>query len=152
MVFVTVGTQDFDFVRIFDYCSRNIQEDLIFQLGETTYNSNTQSFKYSEKYPEYMSEANYIVAHGGVGTIIDVLKQNKKVIVVPRLAENKEHVNNHQLEITLKLAADGFILYALTEEDFISKVSEIEFFKPKKFISNTSNFNSKVNDIIEELS
>jgi UDP-N-acetylglucosamine transferase subunit ALG13 len=41
--------------------------------------------------------ADLIVSHGSV-CILDVLKAGKKLIVVPRLALNKEAMNDHQLD------------------------------------------------------
>ena len=44
-------------------------------------------------------ECDVLITHSGVATIIAGLKNDKKVIVVPRLAKYGEHVDDHQVQI-----------------------------------------------------
>ena len=51
-----------------------------------------------------------MITHGGVGSILTGLRHNKKIIVAPRLAKHKEHVNDHQLQIINRFYEEGYIL------------------------------------------
>ncbi|KAL6453752.1 ALG13 UDP-N-acetylglucosamine transferase subunit ALG13 [Candida maltosa Xu316] len=53
------------------------------------------AFPYSSNIDEYITIADIVISHAGTGSIIDVLKQQKKLIVVV----NEKLMDNHQLEI-----------------------------------------------------
>jgi len=45
----------------------------------------------------YLKKARVVITHGGPATIFLALKHSKnKPLIIPRLPEFKEHVNNHQ--------------------------------------------------------
>jgi UDP-N-acetylglucosamine transferase subunit ALG13 len=65
-----------------------------------------------------MREAAVVVCHGGPGTIMLAVSLGKRPIVVPRDAGRGEHVDNHQVAFSRRIAADGAALLAESEEDF----------------------------------
>ena len=107
MVYVSLGTQDKKFPRLLQEVDKMIEkgiikDEVIAQIGQTKYESkNMKLYDYLSKEDvlKYMKESRFIITHGGVGTILDALKLNKKVIAVARLKLYKEHVNDHQLQI-----------------------------------------------------
>lgn len=48
-----------------------------------------------------IDEADLIITHGGVGSVISSVKMWKKEIASPRLAKYGEHTNDHQLQIII---------------------------------------------------
>ncbi len=46
-----------------------------------------------------MEEAEVIVTHSGVNSIISSMEMGKPLVICPRLHEYGEHVDNHQMEI-----------------------------------------------------
>ena len=56
-----------------------------------------------DKFSELISQCDILITHGGVGSILTGLNNNKKVIAAPRLKKYNEHQNDHQLEIIEKL-------------------------------------------------
>jgi UDP-N-acetylglucosamine transferase subunit ALG13 len=54
--------------------------------------------------------ADIVVTHGGPATIAAVRSAGKIPVVVPRAAQFGEHVDNHQVRYTRKLAAAGEVL------------------------------------------
>jgi UDP-N-acetylglucosamine--N-acetylmuramyl-(pentapeptide) pyrophosphoryl-undecaprenol N-acetylglucosamine transferase len=52
-------------------------------------------------------EANVVVLHAGVGTILEALDAGRRPIIAPRRREFGEHVDDHQLEIGRELAGRG---------------------------------------------
>ncbi len=157
MILITLGTQDKEFTRILKkvdelITKKVIKEEIIVQAGYTKYQSkNMKIFDYVSKkdLEQYIKNARFIITHAGVGTIFDCLKQNKKIIAVPRLAKYKEHSNDHQLQIVEEFSKEGFIIpvYEMTElEDAIKKV---EKFKPNKYISNNQNMINIIENYID---
>jgi UDP-N-acetylglucosamine transferase subunit ALG13 len=65
-----------------------------------------------------MREAAVVVCHGGPGTIMLAVSLGKRPIVIPRDAGRGEHVDNHQVAFSRRIAADGAALLAEQEEDF----------------------------------
>lgn len=118
MVLVTVGTQKQAFDRLFDLIrsSKELKkEELVVQRGYTKCNNSKRikafDFIPLDEMEDYISKADLVISHGGVGTIFSAIKKGKKVIAIPRLAKYGEHINDHQIEICEALEKEGYILY-----------------------------------------
>ena len=66
---------------------------------------------------EAMAGAAAVVCHGGPGTILGARHMGAVPIVVPRQHSLGEHVDDHQVVFSRRLAADGGIHLAETEAD-----------------------------------
>ena len=138
MILVTVGTQKFQFDRLFKNLDElvaqgKIQDEIIAQIGYSKYNpQNFKSYDMIElnKMEAYIKQADLIITHGGTSSIILALKNRKKVVVVPRLKRFGEHVDNHQLEI-----ANMYFKLGLIEvvEDINQLMAFIELAKTKQY-------------------
>ena len=157
MILVTLGTQDRSFKRLLDAIQKqidngNIKDKVIVQAGHTVYESkDMEIFDLidRDKFAELINECDLLITHGGVGSILTGLNNNKKVIATPRLKEYNEHQNNHQLEIIEKFSDSGLIL-PLYDLDNLDKVlKEANKFKPKKYKSNTKNMIKLITDFID---
>ena len=157
MIFVTLGTQDKVFTRLLKDIDNEIEkgkikEKVIVQAGYTKYSSkNMTIFDLLDKddFDKYIKECDLLITHGGVGSILTGLKNNKKVIAAPRLAKYNEHMNDHQKQIIEKFSNAGYIL-AYNEGDDLGKIIEkSKEFKPKKYISNTDNMIKIITDFID---
>lgn len=139
MVLISVGTQKQQFTRIFDLVKKSkrlYKEKIIAQAGYTKYeNKRIEMFDFIplDEMEKYISEADLVIAHGGVGTIFSAIKKGKKVIAVPRLEKYGEHINDHQIEICEELEKEGYILYYKDGidnlDDLIGKIKNKEFKK-----------------------
>lgn len=152
MIFVSLGTQDKPFVRLLDYLEHsNIKDKIIVQAGFTDYESKKfEIHKYLDKddFDKYIDEADLVICHGGVGTIVSCLNKNKKVLAVPRLSKYKEHQNDHQLQIVNAYYQKGYLMIMNDGDDFDDKVMVALNFKPKKFVSNNDLFVKKLKEYI----
>ena len=152
MIFVTLGTQDKPFKRLLDYLENSdINDEIIVQNGFTEYESNKlKLFKYLDKddFDNYLKKADLIICHAGVGTIVNCLKNDKKVLAVPRLFKYGEHQNDHQLQIANAYFQKGYILVMNDNDDFDEKIAELRKFEPKKFVSNNEIFVNKLKKYI----
>jgi len=159
MILVLLGTQNNSFVRLLkeiEKCidSRIIKEKVIAQVGNTKFDSEKMTVKnfYSqEEMLKLIDSANFIISHGGVGSIISCIKKEKKVIAVPRLKEYKEHVNNHQIQIVQSLSKKGFIIGIKQLNELSEEINNIEKFEPKKFVSNTEKMINKIEEYINNI-
>ena len=146
MILVTLGTQDKSFKRLLDAIQKqidlgNIKDKVIVQAGCTKYQSkNMKIFSLIDRdeFSKLIKECDLLITHGGVGSILTGLKNNKKVIAAARLEEYKEHTNNHQLEIIEKFVNSGYILELKDFDKLDEVLKKVKDFKPKKYKSNTT--------------
>lgn len=153
MIFVTIGTQQQNFDRLFDYINKiDSDEDIIVQKGKSNYrfNVNIKSYNFLsyEEMDKYLNEARVVITHGGGGTIFKALKLNKKIIVVPRLSKYKEHINDHQLEFSLYLKKMNYCFVVQDENEFFDALNSIDNYKFSKYISKEKKF---INNIEKEI-
>ena len=107
MIFVTLGSQKFQFNRLLKAIDELIAEgkitnEVFAQTGYSDYvpqHYRYKSFLDREEFAECEGKADIIVTHGGTGAIIGAVKKGKKVIAVPRKAMYGEHVDDHQMQL-----------------------------------------------------
>jgi len=154
MILVMLGTQNNSFHRLLEEVEKNIEngtihEDVVVQAGYTKFESkNMKIFDLipKEKLEELQENANLIITHGGVGSIISSIEKEKKVIAVPRLHEYGEHVNNHQKEIVKDFNDKGYIIGIEKVEDLENAIIKSKTFEPVKY----KHSNEKMLKIIQE--
>ena len=155
MIYVSLGTQDKKFPRLLQEVDKLIdkgiiKDEVVAQIGQTKYESkNMKLYDYLSKEDvlKYMNESRFIITHGGVGTILDALKLNKKVIAVARLKLYKEHVNDHQLQIIREYTKLGYILDGTY--DLEKAIFDVNEFIPNQYVSNNENFIKQLEDYID---
>ncbi len=158
MILVLLGTQNNSFKRLLEEiekCIENkiIKEEVIVQAGATKYETkNMKIFDMIsiDEMDKLLEQANLVITHGGVGSIIGAIKKKKKVIAVPRLHKYKEHVNDHQLDIIKAFSKKGYIKGIENVEELRKAIEEIDDFSPNKFKSNTNNIIEIIEKFIEE--
>lgn len=107
MIFVTTGSQKFQFNRLLQKIDRLIEEgaireEVFAQIGESDYLPKHYEycrFLDRESFAGKLRECRMVITHGGTGVIISAVKQGKKVIAVPRLSSYGEHVDDHQVQL-----------------------------------------------------
>lgn len=117
MIFVTVGSQKFQFNKLIEaadalVASGAVEGGAFAQTGACTYEPAYMehgAFLDREGFQERMSACDIVVTHGGTGAIIGAIKAGKKVIAVPRRVERGEHVDDHQAEIVGQFGEMGLI-------------------------------------------
>ncbi len=118
MILVMLGTQNNSFHRLLEKIQemidkKVINEKVIVQAGRTKFESKDMEILGivpEEKLKELIEEADLIITHGGVGSIVTALKMHKKVIAVPRLSGFNEHVNDHQIQIVDTFDKQGLLI------------------------------------------
>ena len=157
MILVTLGTQDKSFTRLLDSIQEQInngkiKDKVIVQAGFTKYDSkDMEIFDLidRDKFSDLIKKCDLLITHGGVGSILTGLKNNKKVIVCPRLSKYKEHMNDHQVQIVDRFYEAGYILRYNDGDNLGDILKKVDKFKPNKYKSNTSNFIKIIEDFID---
>ncbi len=159
MIFVTLGTNDESFERLLKAIDKEIEkgtinEKVIVQAGCTKYKSkNMEIFDLMsrEQFDEYIEKCDLLITHGGVGSILTGINKGKKVIAVPRLAKYNEHGNDHQLQIVENFMKKKYIIGVKDLNKLEKAIIKARSFKPQKFVSNTNNIISMIEDYIDNL-
>lgn len=145
MIFVTLGSQKFQFNRILKELDRlvnekKIDEEIFAQIGYSDYepeNFEYKKFLDREEFKQIMDKADIVIAHGGTGAIITAVKKGKKVIAIPRLEKYGEHVDDHQIQLVKEFDELNLIYPIYNEKDLGKAINEIKEKNFKKYISNT---------------
>lgn len=121
-LFVTLGTiRPYRFDALVDAIVRTGQADdrTVWQLGVTERvdlpgSAVTQLSR--DEFEYYAREADVVITHSGVGTLMELLDMGIYPIVVPRRAKRAEHVDDHQLQVAGVLEARGISLVSEVED------------------------------------
>lgn len=159
MIFVTLGSQKFQFNRLLKEIDRLVEEQvitepIIAQIGASTYlprNYEYVKFMDRAEFAKTMTECSTVITHGGTGVIIDAVKKGKKVIAVPRLAAYKEHVDDHQLQLLHQFDDLRIICACYDVEQLGScyrQLDEIEF---RPYVSNTHVIMASIESFLDSL-
>ena len=120
MIFVTVGSRNYPFDRLFKkldelYEAGVLKDDMFAQVGTSTYQPKHYMYKdyiSQEEFLKKVKEADIVVSHGASGSIMKALNEGKKVIVVTRLEKYGEHINDHQIQNNEAFGSNNYVLMA----------------------------------------
>ena len=141
-ILVLVGTIQLPFTRMLTEIENyfiqfpNIAIDA--QTGHTPFESsfiNTSDFFKFDELNKLYNDADLIITHAGVGSIMQGLKLNKKMIVCARYSELGEHVDNHQLEILRNFSSKNYIIPWFKEDSIENIINQIDIFPFKDLCS-----------------
>ena len=157
MIFVTLGTQDKEFIRLLQAIDReiekgNIKDKVIVQAGYTKYTSKNMEILdliSSDEFDDLMEKCDLVITHGGAGSILSAIKKDKTVIAAARLKKYKEHTNDHQRQLIREFSDKGYILELRDFNKLDKLLEKAKVFKPHKFLSNTDNMITLISDYIE---
>ena len=134
LIFVTVGSRNYPFNRLFieldKLCDEGVIKDKIFaQIGTSTYvpkNYEYKDFISPEEFLEKVKEASYVITHGASGSIMKALNEGKKVIAVTRLEKYGEHINDHQIQNNEAFGSNGYVLPVFEMEELKDAIIKIQ--------------------------
>lgn len=120
MIFVTVGSRNYPFDRLFkkldELCKQGVIKDKIFaQTGTSKYTPQCYDFVdfiSPDEFVECINKADLVITHGASGSIMKALNAGKKVVVVTRLEKYGEHINDHQIQNNEAFSTNNYVLMA----------------------------------------
>ena len=140
MIFVTVGT-DMAFNRLVrtvdEWALARGRQDVFAQIGETEWQPAHIAWSKFLQPPEFaqrFAEADIVVAHAGMGTILSALQWEKPILVMPRRASMGEQRNEHQLATARHLSEMGKINVAMDESELRAMLDGLGQLRPREKI------------------
>ena len=158
MIFVTLGSQKFQFNRVLIALDEQILQgkitDPVFaQTGYSDYQPKKYEYKNflsRDEFSEAEDVSDIVISHGGSGAIIGALKKRKKVIAIPRLAKYGEHVDDHQLQLLEQFKDLDMIYTCLNCDDIWRAINEVKTTDYKIYQSNTMSIVKSIDQFISE--
>lgn len=158
-LFVPLGTQKFSFDRIV-----NELNNLVLQGRYSANEIVMQSMSYNVKpsfiaheiipldtFNRYMDNAEIIIIHAGVNSIMSSMQRGKPLIIVPRMKEFGEHVDNHQLEIAHLMENKYNVLVAYDIKDLEHLIAIAPTHTYRKFVSNRNELIATIKHIVDTI-
>ena len=110
MIFVTVGTTDFDaLVRAMDELAPALGEEVVAQIGQGRYLPRRVSeyFRLAPSLAPYYERARLVVSHGGLATVMEVLRRGGRLVGV----SNPDRYDRHQEDLLSYLDERGHLVW-----------------------------------------
>lgn len=158
MIFVTLGSQKFQFNRLLKKIDELVEKEIITepvfaQIGYSDYEPLHYEYKKfldRDEFSAQMDRAQLVITHGGTGAIIGAVKKAKKVIAVPRLAKYGEHVDDHQLQLIKQFDELNLICPCNDIEQLNAALEKVQHTDYEKYHSNTKRIIESIENFIEE--
>lgn len=155
-LFVPLGTQKFPFGRIITALNSLVKqnkyspEEIVMQSALYPIKPNFTAFKLipNEDFNRYMNEAEVVVTHSGVNSIISCMKMGKPLVICPRLHEYGEHVDNHQMEIATLMNEKYNVLVCTDMKDLALLIEQAKTHKYKPWVSHREELLNAINELI----
>lgn len=159
MIFVTLGSQKFQFNRLLkeidNLIKQGIINDKVFaQIGYSDYipvNYDYKQFLDREEFSKIQHSSDLVITHAGTGAIIGAVKKGKKVIAVPRLAKYNEHVDDHQIQLIEQFDSMNIIEACYDVDNLGEKYKKCLGSNYCDYCSNTINIIQSINKYLNEL-
>ncbi len=156
MIYITLGSQKFQFNRLLIVVDRlvaegKITDEVFAQTGYSDYlpkHYHYKPFLDRDEYAQMMEKADIVITHGGTGAIIGAVKKGKKVIAVPRLAKYREHVDNHQLQCIGEFKEMNLICACYDCDDLEAALRYVRKTKFNHYQSNTAKIIESIDEFI----
>lgn len=155
MIFVTLGSQKFQFDRLLQAVDElKTDEEIFAQIGYSNYEPQNYEYKKflgRDEFENVMDKADIVITHGGTGAIIGAVKKGKKVIAVPRLKKYGEHVDDHQLQLVEQFKDLNLICACKNVDKLDEAVKIVQRTKYSCYQSNTFNIIQNIDNYIKDI-
>lgn len=132
MIFVTVGAQmPFDRMTsgVDRWAGSNPSIDVFAQIGATDWrpaHMDWTAFLDPLDYRQWLFDADVVITHAGMGTILTALEFAKPIVVMPRQGDLRETRNDHQGATARALAAAGLVNVAWDERELAEWLGRLD--------------------------
>jgi UDP-N-acetylglucosamine transferase subunit ALG13 len=113
VIFVTVGTHHQPFERLLSALSALDGDELVVQHGPGEPPpgvGRAEAYMPFDEVQRNLREADAVITHAGVGSILCAIREGHTPLVVPRRHDLGEHVDDHQAELTRALEGRGGVI------------------------------------------
>lgn len=158
-LFVPLGTQKFQFNRLVsalnDLVERGIYKPEEIVMQSSVYEEIPKFTHYelipSSLFDRLIDDAELVITHSGVNSIISCMRRKKPLVIVPRLKMYGEHVDNHQVEIAalMKRKYDVIVVEDLTK--LSEAIVEAKHHEYKPWVSHNAELISAIAALVDKL-
>jgi UDP-N-acetylglucosamine transferase subunit ALG13 len=158
--FVSVGNAEQPFGRLVDAIveiKQWLPEPLVFQHGHTPLQASSEytgvPFMNMDDFSDQLVSSDLLILHAGAGSLIHALQAGKVPVVMPRRAVHGEHIDDHQLELSLALEREQRIILVHEPARLLEGVARAMLVqqKPKVRVKRTLAIVSQVSDLLDSL-
>lgn len=129
MIFVTVGSQ-MPFDRLIEAVSlwaskQSVTPDVLAQVGDSLLRPSGVRIVTSlspEEFRTAISQADVIVAHAGMGSVLTAMEFGKPLVVLPRKSTLRETRNDHQIATARWLAEKNGVFVAMEDSELADEI------------------------------
>jgi len=123
MILVTVGTTDFDaLVEAVDRLAPHLGDEVTAQIGRGQYEPlNIPWFRTAPSLEPYYRDADVVVSHGGLGTVIEVASMGKPLLAL----SNPDRYDRHQDDLLGYMEQQGHLLWCRNLSDLEADLRRI---------------------------
>lgn len=119
---VTLGTERFPFPRALEQLAPHLAslDSVLIQTGHTPPLNSTppcREWVPSDELVGAVQSADLVITHAGVGSVLTALCAGKHPVIIPRLGNLREHVDDHQLELANFLVSRGLATVVMPGDD-----------------------------------
>lgn len=138
LILALLGTNPYNFSRLAEAVDRyagESGEEIFIQLGHTDYlpqHAKYERFLNKDDLLKKVNEADIVITQGGFGSIADCLRENKKVVAVPRKPALKEAPDDQE-ELVRELEKLGRLLAVYEIEKLPETVEKAKAFEPQRY-------------------
>ncbi len=159
MILLTMGTYPLAFDRmvkaIDELChAGTIKEEIFAQIGYGKYIPKYIPYERlldKEIFDQKLISSTALIGHAGMGTISLALKHNKPLLVMPRMKQFGEHVNDHQVDTANKFEELGHVLAVYNVNELAEKILQLNGFVPKPRVNQADQIANRINDFLNQL-
>lgn len=127
MIFATCGSSHFRFDRMMEALCALPASELYVQHGpaDPPPGARAVPFLPFDVLVDNIAEAEVIVSHAGVGSILCAIRAGHTPVIFPRLKRYHETVDNHQAELAKVLAEQGSAIVAWSGAELAAAVAAV---------------------------
>jgi UDP-N-acetylglucosamine transferase subunit ALG13 len=134
MILVTVGTNEARFDRLLRAFEADpSREELLVQHGPSPIRppgATCVDYLPYDRLVHAIHRARVVVTHAGVGSIMTALANGKRPVVVPRLRRFGEAVDDHQVQLGLRLHEAGLVTFVERPEEIRTALDAVDHGQP----------------------
>lgn len=153
MIYVTIGTLDYGFERLMkglEQLPSDLRSQIVAQIGKNRSPQGVRTIPFCSRAEsiDYIKEADLVITHGG-STVMEALIEGKRIVAVPRMKKHGEALNDHQVDLCVKLSERNLLFTVLDMTKLEYSIREALSSVPPKLESGRLPF--EVSNILDEI-
>ena len=155
-LFVPLGTQKFPFNRLVKALNGLVESGVYtpseIVMQSTVYEEKPKFIHFDiiplETFNSYLDNAEVIITHSGVNSIISSMNRKKPLIIVPRMKKYGEHVDDHQIEIADLMEQKFNVLVAKDTAKLAELIKQAKRHQYKQYQSKNAELIEAIRNVI----